>query len=114
MRILAAVVTHNRRDLLGRCLDHLERQDRAPDTILVIDNASSDGTPAMLQARGTLTIRQENLGSAGGWHRAIAHALEAGFDAIWLMDDDGYPDPGALAQLEAELARLFSTVARCG
>lgn len=103
MRILAAVVTHNRRDLLGRCLDHLGQQSRAPDTILVIDNASTDGTPAMLQARGTLTIRQENLGSAGGWHRAIAHALEAGFDAIWLMDDDGYPDPGALAQLETEL-----------
>ena len=103
MRILAAVVTHNRCELLGRCLDHLERQDRAPDTILVIDNASTDGSPAMLQARGILTIRQENLGSAGGWHRAIAHALEAGFDAIWLMDDDGFPDPGALARLEAEL-----------
>lgn len=103
MKILAAVVTHNRCELLSRCLDHIERQDRAPDTILVIDNASTDGTPAMLQARGTLTIRQENLGSAGGWHRAIAHALEAGFGAIWLMDDDGYPDPAALARLEEEL-----------
>ena len=103
MKVLAAVVTHNRCELLGRCLDHLERQDRAPDTILVIDNASTDGSPTMLQARGILTIRQDNLGSAGGWHRAIAHALEAGFDAIWLMDDDGFPDPGALARLEAEL-----------
>jgi rhamnopyranosyl-N-acetylglucosaminyl-diphospho-decaprenol beta-1,3/1,4-galactofuranosyltransferase len=103
MKILAAVVTHNRCELLSRCLDHLEQQSRAPDTILVIDNASSDGTPEMLKARGTLTIRQDNLGSAGGWHRAIEHALEAGFDAIWLMDDDGFPDPGALARLEMEL-----------
>lgn len=103
MKILAAVVTHNRCELLSRCLDYLEQQSRAPDTILVIDNASSDGTPEMLKARGTLTIRQDNLGSAGGWHRAIEHALEAGFDAIWLMDDDGFPDPGALARLEVEL-----------
>lgn len=103
MKILAAVVTHNRCDLLGRCLEHLDRQDRAPDAILVIDNASTDGTSEMLQTRGTLTIRQENLGSAGGWHRAIEHALEAGFAAIWLMDDDGFPDPGALTRLEAEL-----------
>ncbi len=103
MKILAAVVTHNRCELLSRCLDYLGQQTRAPDAILVIDNASSDGTPEMLKARGTLTIRQDNLGSAGGWHRAIAHALEHGFDAIWLMDDDGYPDPGALARLEAEL-----------
>jgi len=103
VKILAAVVTHNRCELLSRCLDYLEQQSHAPDSILVIDNASTDGTPEMLQKRGTLTIRQENLGSAGGWHRAIEHALEAGFDAIWLMDDDGYPDPGALARLEAEL-----------
>lgn len=103
MKILAAVVTHNRCALLSRCLDYLERQARAPDTILVIDNASSDGTPDMLKARGTLTIRQENLGSAGGWHRAIEHALEGGFDAIWLMDDDGFPDPCALARLAEEL-----------
>lgn len=99
MRILAAVVTHNRCELLGRCLDGLGQQSRACDEILVIDNASTDGTPDMLARRGILTIRQENLGSAGGWQRAIAHALEHGFDAIWLMDDDGFPDSAALARL---------------
>jgi GT2 family glycosyltransferase len=48
-------------------------------------------------------ITQANLGSAGGWHRAIAHCMEEGFDAVWLMDDDGYPAPDALAQLEHAL-----------
>lgn len=111
MKILAAVVTHNRSALLQRCLDYLEQQDRPADCILVIDNASSDGTAEMLEQRGTLTIRQENLGSAGGWHRAIAHALEAGFDAIWLMDDDGFPDPGALGRLETALGPQRSCAA---
>lgn len=103
MKVLAAVVTYNRRELLARCLDHIERQQRRPDGVLVIDNDSGDGTPEMLAERGTPTIRQANVGSAGGWQRAIAHAAEAGYDAIWLMDDDGFPDAAALRHLEAAL-----------
>ena len=103
MKILAAVVTHNRCDLLERCLDAVARQERPSEGTLVIDNASIDGTPDMLKRRAVQTIRQDNLGSAGGWHRAIVHALEHGFDAIWLMDDDGFPDFGALARLETAL-----------
>ncbi len=103
MRILAAVVTHNRRDLLARCIDHLERQSRAPDEILVINNASTDGTEEMLRSCGVSFITQANLGSAGGWRTGIQHALDNGFDAVWLMDDDGYPDGDALATLESAM-----------
>lgn len=103
MKILAAIVTYNRCELLARCLDQLDAQSRPPDAVLVINNASSDGTVDMLTARGTPFITQENLGSAGGWHRAVAHATQHGFDAIWLMDDDGRPDSAALAKLEAKL-----------
>ena len=44
MKILAAVVTHNRCDLLKRCINHLEQQTRVPDEVLVVDNGSSDDT----------------------------------------------------------------------
>lgn len=98
-RVLAAVVTHNRRDLLSRCLDHIEAQSRASEGLVVINNSSTDGTLAMLEARCVPVITQANVGSAGGWHRAIEHALEHDYDAIWLMDDDGFPDPQALALL---------------
>lgn len=108
MRILAAVVTHNRCALLRRCLDHIESQSRAPDAVLVINNASTDGTVSMLDCRGTRYITQENLGSAGGWHRSVQFALEEGFDAVWLMDDDGFPDMHALAALERSLLPAVS------
>lgn len=101
MKILAAVVTYNRSSLLSRCLDHLLAQTRAADAVLVVNNGSTDDTEAMLAARGVPFVTQANVGSAGGWHRSIAHALEHGFDAVWLMDDDGYPDRAALAVLEA-------------
>ncbi|RDE51176.1 MAG: glycosyltransferase [Candidatus Accumulibacter meliphilus] len=99
MNVLAAIVTHNRCSLLERCIDHLKAQTRAPDAILVVNNASTDGTVEMLQRRDISFVTQENVGSAGGWYRGIQHALEHGFDAVWLMDDDGFSDPSALALL---------------
>jgi rhamnopyranosyl-N-acetylglucosaminyl-diphospho-decaprenol beta-1,3/1,4-galactofuranosyltransferase len=116
MKILAAVVTHNRCKLLARCIGHLERQTRAPDQILIIDNASTDGTATMLRNRGITFITQENCGSAGGWSRSIEYGLGNGFDGVWLMDDDGYPHEEALAILEVamkpEVACASSVVLR--
>lgn len=108
MRILAAIVTHNRRDLLARCIDHVQRQSRPLDAILVVDNGSTDGSAEMLKARGISSIQQENLGSAGGWFRAIEYAQANQFDAIWLMDDDGYPEPKALSVLETNMRQGVS------
>ena len=99
MTILAAIVTHNRSALLGRCIDHVQAQSRPPDGLIVINNASTDDTEAMLRRRGVPFITQPNVGGAGGFNRAIRYALENGFEAVWLMDDDGYPEAGALAIL---------------
>ena len=103
MKILAAVVTYNRRELVGRCIDALQRQTRAPDLILVINNSSTDDTEEMLRAREIFHITQENSGSAGGWRRALDYAMQEGYDAAWLMDDDGFPGEAALATLEAAM-----------
>ena len=103
MKILAAIVTHNRCELLERCINHLQKQTRLPDLILVVNNGSTDATVDMLMHRNIQHITQENLGSAGGWNRCISHALEHHFDAVWLMDDDGFPNPSALERLESNL-----------
>jgi rhamnopyranosyl-N-acetylglucosaminyl-diphospho-decaprenol beta-1,3/1,4-galactofuranosyltransferase len=103
MKILAVVVTHNRCALLARCLDQLQQQTLPPTEILVINNASTDGTVELLNKLGVSFITQENVGSAGGWHRGIEHALAQGYDAVWLMDDDGYPETGALTFLQDAL-----------
>jgi len=100
VKILSAVVTHNRSQLLSRCIDHIQAQTRPPDALVVINNGSTDDTLSMLVERQIDVITQANLGSAGGWHRAIRHCLEHGFDAVWLMDDDGYPASEALEELE--------------
>jgi GT2 family glycosyltransferase len=109
-KILAVIVTYNRCELLQRCLDYLNNQSRQVDEIVVINNGSTDDTEAMLEARNVRCITQENLGSAGGWNRGIECALVEGFDAVWLMDDDGYPEQEALNSLEQSLEPSFACV----
>jgi rhamnopyranosyl-N-acetylglucosaminyl-diphospho-decaprenol beta-1,3/1,4-galactofuranosyltransferase len=103
MKIIAVVVTYNRCQLLERCLNYLQAQVRVPDKILVINHSSTDGTQAMLDACQIDYITQPNLGSSAGWNRGIEYALEHGFDAVWLMDDDGFPHSKALSYLEKGL-----------
>jgi len=100
--VWAVVVTHNRRQSLSRCLDAILMQRRPPDRIMVVDNASTDGTRAMLAERYqqvevlALTV---NEGGAGGFHRGLAQAHAGGAEWLWLMDDDTVPESGALEEL---------------
>lgn len=108
MKVVAVVVTYNRRELLQKTLVGLESQERPVDHILVIDNASTDGTDAMLAERTpgaptTIERMSENTGGAGGFARGTELAFELGADAIWLMDDDTVPQPGSLGPLVSAL-----------
>jgi rhamnopyranosyl-N-acetylglucosaminyl-diphospho-decaprenol beta-1,3/1,4-galactofuranosyltransferase len=94
-KVLAVVVTHNRCQLLTRCINYLQQQTFMPD-LLIVNNMSTDGTEKYLQDNGINHITQENSGSAGGWWRGIDEGWAKGYDYVWMMDDDGYPDPKAL------------------
>jgi len=99
IRIVAAILTHNRIKLLKRCLNSIKNQERKCDEVLVINNGSSDGTETYLSSSKILHINNENSGSALGWYTAIEYAKKNKYDLIWLMDDDGYADSKALGNL---------------
>ena len=103
--VAVVVVTFNRADLLAGMLDGLAAQTRRPDAVFVVDNASTDHTREVLAARTDLPLTaihaEENTGGAGGFHRGMKAAYDAGFDRIWLMDDDVVPAPDCLAVLLA-------------
>src|SRR3974390_3110914 len=103
-RAIAAVVTYNRRALLLEALAAVQAQTRAPDAVIVVDNASTDGTAAAVRAHFPAVHLAEltrNTGGAGGFAYGMAQALDGAADLIWLMDDDTVPEPGALAALLA-------------
>jgi len=104
-RVIAVVVTYNRRDLLLESLAAVLAQSRAPDAVIVVDNASTDGTAAAVRERYPavgLTELARNTGGAGGYAAGLALALADAADLVWVMDDDTVPGPDALrALLEA-------------
>lgn len=106
MKIIAVIVTYNRKVLLEECLIAISGQSLVLDTILIIDNASTDGTIETLQQNGWLEQSniqliklKENTGGAGGFAAGMQCAFEHGADYVWMMDDDAIPHPTALEEL---------------
>jgi rhamnopyranosyl-N-acetylglucosaminyl-diphospho-decaprenol beta-1,3/1,4-galactofuranosyltransferase len=100
VKVVAVVVTFNRLAMLQRQLARLAEIPEL-DEVLVVDNASTDGTGAWLAAYDGATGRTlgANTGGAGGFAEGLAWAMERGADLAWLMDDDGLPDEDCLARL---------------
>ena len=98
--VAAVVVTYNRLELLQQCVEALRAQTTVCN-ILVVDNASTDGTSQWLASQPDLNYHNtgSNLGGAGGFNYGMRWAVEAGYDYVWLMDDDTLPQSDALEKL---------------
>ena len=104
-KVAAVIVTYNRSAKLMKVLDALQAQTMVPEIILVVDNASTDDTSALVQerAREMPQIRYlrlpKNVGGAGGFHEGMKAAYEQGANYFWISDDDAYPEPDAIELL---------------
>jgi GT2 family glycosyltransferase len=108
--VVAVVVTWNRRELLTEALTAVLGQTRRPDRLIVVDNASTDGTAELVRTRfpeAVLVAMESNTGGAGGFAAGIARGLAVtslrnlANTVLWVMDDDTVPEPTALAALLA-------------
>ncbi|GAA4348547.1 glycosyltransferase [Microbacterium rhizosphaerae] len=102
-RVAAVVVTYNRLDKLKTVLEKLRAQTMAPEWIVLVDNASTDGTAEFLAEQTDsvldITTLTANTGGAGGFATGMKRAYDLGADLFWLMDDDCYPELDALEHL---------------
>jgi len=98
--VRAVVVSWNGAHLLPSCLDSLLSQTVAADLeVVVVDNASEDGTAAMISERypGVIVVRSEsNVGFAGG-----VDLGRAGFTGsfIALLNNDASFEVDAIEQM---------------
>ena len=106
MKVIAVVVTYNRKALLLECIHSILKQSYPVDEIVILDNASTDGTSDSLQQAGILAnpivryvVKETNTGGAGGFYYGSKQAFDDGADWIWMMDDDCFPNPTALEAL---------------
>lgn len=109
--VCAFVLTRNRKALLAECVRALLAQTHPVEQVIVLDNASTDGTEEHLRECGLLDEprvrferRSENTGGAGGYREGVRLGVEAARDWLWLMDDDAEPRPDALEKLVAAAA----------
>jgi GT2 family glycosyltransferase len=106
--IYVVLVNWNGRDVTLDCLASLHAVTYRQMKILVVDNASTDGS-AQAFAEGypdvEVLLQKENLRFAGGNNVGIRHALKQGADAIMLLNNDTLVDPGFI---EPMVDRLLS------
>jgi len=98
------VVNWNGRELLGPCLEGLQQQRWQDFEVLLVDNASTDGSAPWVRAhfpevRVIENVR--NLGFAGGANVGLAAAQG---EHLVLLNNDAYPEPDFLQAL-VETAR---------
>jgi glycosyltransferase involved in cell wall biosynthesis len=96
-RVSIAIPTYNRADLVAKAIDSVLDQDYLDREVIVVDNGSTDGTPAVLDAYGDRirVLSRDNLGRAGGRNEAI---LAARGELIAFLDSDDEWLPGSLAR----------------
>lgn len=103
-KIAVVVVTYNRKEKLKNNLRCILEQTKQPNSIYIIDNASTDGTYEYInefinETKIKYKRMEYNSGGAGGFYEGIRLAFDDGMDYIWGMDDDAYPDKEALNKI---------------
>lgn len=102
LKVATVIVTYNRLNMLKDCLKAVLQQTYQSE-IIIIDNASTDGTKEFFEnlknERIVYVNTGKNLGGAGGFNKGILEAYLRGANWIWVMDDDVIPQENALEEL---------------
>ena len=113
------IVTFNRSHLLSGLLTSITAMDPKPGHVVIIDNASSDDTTAVVDSFrdgiGTEIVYrrlEKNTGGSGGFSEGMRTAYELGSEWIWLMDDDVEVLPKGLAKMGVWSSRFKSIQGR--
>lgn len=114
-KVGVVIVTFNYVQGLKKILNSLYIQERLPDEVWVIDNASSDGTEKVPGEFSQINYVRfnENAGSAGGYYEGIKRAAKNN-DYIWLLDDDVVLEKGSLLNVLSGMERLNDKSVKVG
>ena len=109
-RVAVVVITYNSADVLASCLDAL--RDGGADgveltDVVVVDNASSDGSAALAEAATGLPVSvvrlTENVGYAAGLNAGVSSLRDRPPEAVMVLNPDCRLRSGALATLAQDL-----------
>lgn len=100
--IISVILNTNRRDETLACLASIDPDGYAPQDVIVLDNASADGSVEAIHEQHphveTLML-SENRGYAGNNNVGILAAMEKGADWVLLLNEDVVLAPDAISKL---------------
>jgi GT2 family glycosyltransferase len=108
------ITTHNSAAVIAECLNALAQQDCRPVEVIIIDNASTDGTRALLRPlEGTYRIiyNETNIGFAAGQNLGIRDSRG---EWILSLNPDVMLSPSFLSGLIAAAEKLPRVGMVCG
>lgn len=97
--IASVTIAYNAVSVLGRQIEALLQQTRSLQELIVVDNASADGTAEWLSERYpqvTVLRMPENTGTGGALAAGMGYAFQKGHTWIWTFDGDSIPNEDAL------------------
>lgn len=104
-KVLIIIVTWNKKQYVLDLLNSIKTLDYPEQDIdiVVIDNASNDGTAEAIRSQYPhvhLICNSENIGGTGGFNTGLKWAFEqADYDYLWLLDNDVLVHQKALSEL---------------
>lgn len=103
MKVLVIIVTYNGMRWVERCFGSLPRSEMPVDAI-VIDNGSTDGTPQWISEHYPdvkVIVNEKNTGFGAANNIGMRHALENGYDYVYLLNQDAWLLPDTIGKLVA-------------
>lgn len=106
--VFAVILNWNNLPDTTECIESLRCLDAPLDRIIVVDNASTDGSAQYLRdaiPEVTILDNSQNLGFAGGNNVGIRYALEQGAERVLLLNNDTVVSPSFLQELTRAMDR---------
>jgi GT2 family glycosyltransferase len=113
-QVAITIVTFNSRAFIRRCLRYVFEQDYEPKEVIIVDNASTDGTAAIIreyESCAGIVSNRENVGFAAGQNQAIALS-----NAPWILtlNPDVRLTPGFIRTLVSAAESDSAVGSACG
>lgn len=90
-KVAVMILNWNRKDNLIDCLKHIYEMDYPLHTVIVVDNASTDGSVEAVQEaypNVAVVVNDRNYGAQEGKNIGLRKSLETDMDVVYMVDND--------------------------